>query len=326
MGVVGGGASTANGVSPASSTAFSPAAGPAGVGGADPCVGIERVFDYMKCNLLAQFCRKPGYRVLDMGCGPGVDVGKWDALSVREWVGVDMDAEAVAAAGEVYNSLGSRGFHPQLVAADATRVPIWSSLGPVATGGSGYDIVSVQRALEYGFESEAQARMMLWNIAVHLKPGACVVGTTVDERQVRVQLGSDSRTIANEVFTLKLAAPLFDRNADLPAGTAYSLAIGSRPAETQYVVPLTLLKQLAGEVGLSLVVKENFRKAYPGYKKSGKYNHMLTSPSASKDEWEALSLFMVFALHKKEGKHVLDHPVKADYPPVDVGSCVVALP
>jgi len=47
-----------------------------------------------------------------------------------------------------------------------------------------FDVVSMQFCMHYAFASEAQARMMLRNVAKHLRPGGTFIGTVPNDKQL----------------------------------------------------------------------------------------------------------------------------------------------
>lgn len=291
-----------------------------------PLIALRAVNNFMKANLLGDFCRKPGFRVLDMACGKGGDLFKWAKLGVREWVGVDIARGAVNEAVSRYNGMKERRFVARFVAADATRVPIWKHIGPVATGGAGFDLASCQFALHYGCGSEAHARMMLWNIAAFLKPGAHFVATTVDEAALRSRLAKspDKMTLSNEHFSLRMHAPLPASDKDLDFGLGYDFALGDLVDCPEFVVPTAKLQAVAAEFDLQLVFSANFSKMYDKYKMKAKYNRMLPA-HASQAEWDIISLYKIMVFAKRTGNHILDQPVKAMYPPLNIDTAVTVL-
>jgi mRNA (guanine-N7-)-methyltransferase len=151
-----------------------------------------------------------GLLVLDMGCGKGGDLGKWQQAPQRVdlYVGLDPAEVSIEQARERYRQMGSRGggrggrggrgggynsrppprlFQGEFIVQDCfgdsiERVPIVRQVGfdgsggPSRFGGGGFDVVTMMFCLHYAFESEEKARQMLRNVAGALKNGGRLIG------------------------------------------------------------------------------------------------------------------------------------------------------
>ncbi|KAJ5825626.1 hypothetical protein N7474_002764 [Penicillium riverlandense] len=140
--------------------------------------------------------------VLDLGCGKGGDLGKWQLAPqpVDLYVGLDPANISIEQARERYSGMrsgrGQRGrrpphpiFHAEFVPKDCfgewlgdiqiiQQVGIDANAGPGGSmmaarwgGGGGFDVVTSMFAIHYAFESEEKARQMLRNVSGCLKKG-----------------------------------------------------------------------------------------------------------------------------------------------------------
>ncbi|OAX79374.1 hypothetical protein ACJ72_06309 [Emergomyces africanus] len=143
--------------------------------------------------------------VIDVGCGKGGDLGKWQQAPqpVDLYVGLDPAEISIEQARERYSSMksgkgrmGRRGnplFHAEFYPKDCfgewvgdipiiQQVGIDGSVGPGGSmmaarwGGGGFDIVVSMFSMHYAFESEVKARQMLHNVAGLLKKGGRFIG------------------------------------------------------------------------------------------------------------------------------------------------------
>jgi mRNA (guanine-N7-)-methyltransferase len=152
-----------------------------------------------------------GLLVLDIGCGKGGDLGKWQQApqSVDLYVGLDPADISIDQAKERYRQMSSRGpsgrggrggrggynnnrppprifqgeFYVQDCFGDSIEkialvrdVGFDGSGGPSRFGGGGFDVVSMMFCMHYAFESEDKARQMLKNVAGALKKGGRFIG------------------------------------------------------------------------------------------------------------------------------------------------------
>ncbi|KAJ9605349.1 mRNA cap guanine-N7 methyltransferase [Cladophialophora chaetospira] len=134
--------------------------------------------------------------ILDIGCGKGGDLGKWQQApqKVGLFVGLDPAEKSIEQARERYNEMRRRSrslfdarFFPQdCFGAWVGDVGIVREVGidpnagsgqPSRWGGGGFDIVSCMFAMHYSFESEEKVQMMLRNVAGSLKKGGRFIGT-----------------------------------------------------------------------------------------------------------------------------------------------------
>ncbi|KAJ8603393.1 hypothetical protein MRB53_042160 [Persea americana] len=148
---------------------------------------------------------RPPLLVLDIGCGKGGDLQKWQAADVELYVGLDPADVSIRQAAERYAQMkhagrhGRRGptpplFHAEFIIKDCfgewigdipiiQEAGIDGSVGPGMKGftkrfgGGGFDVVSMMFCMHYAFESEEKARMMLRNVAGSLKKGGRFIGT-----------------------------------------------------------------------------------------------------------------------------------------------------
>ncbi|KAK5633366.1 hypothetical protein RRF57_009080 [Xylaria bambusicola] len=144
--------------------------------------------------------------VLDIGCGKGGDLGKWQQAPqrVQLYVGLDPADVSIDQAKERYRSMGSQGgrggrggrggyrggnqrqqhlFDARFYVKDCygeslDDVDIVHQVGfdPSPMGRSGFDIVSMMFCMHYAFETEEKARMMLQNVSSALKKGGRFIG------------------------------------------------------------------------------------------------------------------------------------------------------
>ncbi|KAI1374442.1 guanine-N(7)-methyltransferase [Hypoxylon crocopeplum] len=140
--------------------------------------------------------------VLDIGCGKGGDLGKWQQAPQRVelYVGLDPADVSIDQAKDRYRNMsrggggrGGRGGHrggrhqhvfdarffvKDCYGESIGDIDIIRQVGfdPTPMGRSGWDIVSMMFCMHYAFESEEKARMMLQNVSSSLKKGGRFIG------------------------------------------------------------------------------------------------------------------------------------------------------
>ncbi|KAL4769520.1 mRNA capping enzyme-domain-containing protein [Aspergillus nidulans var. acristatus] len=142
--------------------------------------------------------------VIDLGCGKGGDLGKWQLAPqpIDLYVGLDPAEISIDQARDRYAQMRTgrgprqrRGpiFHAEFAPKDCfgewlgdvpivQQVGIEANVGPGGSlmssrwGGGGFDVVASMFTIHYAFESEVKARQMLRNVAGCLKKGGRFLG------------------------------------------------------------------------------------------------------------------------------------------------------
>lgn len=186
--------------------------------------GLRSFNNWIKSTIIHKFSpnesgREPfPLRVLDIGCGKGGDLGKWQQAPqpLELYVGVDPAEVSIDQARERFLQMrsgggrGSRGgrggrggyqgarsqrtFDAEFFAEDAFTyslgdIPIIREVGfgPGSRWGpgGGFDVVSMMFCMHYAFESEAKAKGMLANVAGSLKKGGRFLGVAPNSDALR---------------------------------------------------------------------------------------------------------------------------------------------
>lgn len=147
-------------------------------------------------------------RVLDLGCGKGGDLGKWQQAPqpVELLVGIDPAEVSIDQARERYMQMRGRGgrgnrgspriFDAEFFAQDAFgqtigNIPIIRDVGydaPNSRRGGGFDVVSMMFCMHYAFESESKTRGMLQNVSGSLKKGGRFIGAIPSSDVIRAKV------------------------------------------------------------------------------------------------------------------------------------------
>lgn len=172
--------------------------------------GLRSLNNWVKSTIIQKFSQPdiptPNLLVLDLGCGKGGDLQKWQSAPQppRLYVGIDPAEVSIDQARSRYDEMtkrrrGPRGRPQNLYEAhfyaddcfgkSLVHIPVVREVGfdphagPDANGNitgrfstGGFDVVSMMFCLHYSFESEDKARGMLRNVAGALKKGGRFLG------------------------------------------------------------------------------------------------------------------------------------------------------
>lgn len=212
-------------------------------------------------------------RVLDICCGKGGDISKWQKARIDRVVFADIAEVSVQQCEkrfeELHKRCGGRLFAAEFIAADCTKDTLRDKYTDPSIS---FDLVSCQFGFHYCFESLTQARRMLTNISECLKPGGHFFGTLPDANEIvsRAQKSSDW-SFGNRIFNIKL---LFDPKNGYPIfGGKYDFNLEGVVNCPEFLVNFGVLEKLALNYGLELVYKARFSEFYKDH--SGKYKQLL---------------------------------------------------
>jgi mRNA (guanine-N7-)-methyltransferase len=159
--------------------------------------GLRSYNNWVKSSLIQKFIGdERNLKILDIGCGKGGDLQKWQASrKVELYVGCDPADVSIKQAKDRYASMQKKSrrlFHAEFYAKDCfgewlgdipiiRDVGIDPGVGPGNAmsqrwGGGGWDMVTMMFCMHYAFESEAKAKGMLRNVAGALKKGGRFIG------------------------------------------------------------------------------------------------------------------------------------------------------
>lgn len=160
---------------------------------------LKRFHNDIKRHLISRFAKNAD-SLLDIACGRGGDLQKWNGAGVKYVKGIDLSPREIEEARARYTALSKAGDF-------ATRVEFEASdrLGTVVyrdPTNREYDVVTCMFAMQYFYQNEAALNTILHSISSNLKEGGYFVGTVPDGKRVLGMLGTEP-VFHSDVFTLK---------------------------------------------------------------------------------------------------------------------------
>lgn len=295
--------------------------------------------NWMKSVLIGEFLDKvreqnKGHHicVLDLGCGKGGDLLKWRNGGINRLVCADIAEVSVQQCQQRYSFMKSkvRGddfiFKAEFIVADCSKELLTTKY---EDRNIHFDLCSSQFVYHYSFESEEQADRMLRNACENLRPGGYFIGTTPDAFELVKRLeASEDSTFGNDLYKVS-----FSRKGDYPLfGCQYHFSLEGVVDVPEFLVYFPLMEKMAKNYNMKLVYKKTFHEyfeekiqneehkkllkrmqaleQYPPERYTslvsstkGDYSHAeeaeLSLGTLSKSEWEATSIYLVFAFQKQ---------------------------
>lgn len=289
-------------------------------------------------------------RVLDIACGKGGDLRKWDISGAKHVVMADVADVSIQQAEERYKQMHKYPdniFGAQFIVADCTKENLEDKLESKEP----FDLVSCQFAMHYSFVNEESARTFLRNAVGNLKPGGVFIGTLPDaDRIVWAVRNGEAGKFANDVckITYENVEELSEGQVPL-FGAKFHFSLDEQVNCPEFLAYFPLVKLLLEEHDMELLFVNNFADAIPNWlvpgrrllesmkgletfpnrNPSGKTDEEYAEAKAkldsleegvpkfvgtlSKSEWEAICMYLVFGFRKKKTEVERDD---SDGPPV----------
>jgi len=280
--------------------------------------------------------------VLDLACGKGGDLLKWDKGKVDHVIMADIAATSIDQCKERYTKLEKdrrrgynrdRLFTTEFFAADCTKEVLSEKYKKKDIK---LDLTSCQFAFHYSFESYDQADIMLKNACENLRVGGYFIGTTADSNKLvkRIKECKEADSFGNSIFNIKSSSrdkfPLF--------GAKYMFYLEGVVDCPEFLVHFPTMEALAAKYNMKLVWKKSFHEVFKDHQRNhshllNKMNALETYPAPgdktltgvsesqyksacdymekkgckqvgtlSADEWEVAGLYVAFAFEKVADK------------------------
>ena len=277
--------------------------------------------NWVKSVLISEHC-KPGFTVLDLCCGKGGDLRKYEEARVSFYVGVDSVKESIHHAKQRYDQ-SSRSFEAIFLHGDVTDDS--TSISSVVSEHFSleYDLVSTQFAINYLTSSEAKFRAFLGNVAENLKPGGYFVGTIPDANILVKKLRLKARNLefGNDYYSIKFNSDRFPKSAGafgLKYGFYLEDCVGERRRTPEgliyeYIPEYLVLPEVFASIALDYGLRPEYRRNFHDFyvEKIANHTHQRLFEkmmgrgisNLDADLWDVAYLYDVIVL-RKEGDFV----------------------
>ncbi|GAA98282.1 uncharacterized protein L969DRAFT_93117 [Mixia osmundae IAM 14324] len=287
-----------------------------------PIIGLKRFNNWIKSTLMAMFAlphseqiaeaKQPGrwgLKVLELGCGKGGDLHKWDKLHTQQLVGIDVASMSIEQAQSRYRGMKRCKVKAQFYAADCFSNSLSSIVEPEVLA-QPFDLVSMQFSMHYAFQSASKARMMLENVSRYLKPGGHFIGTVPNadilrERLEAIPEDAEALAFGNEYYRIE-----FDSRTGPAFGFRYTYFLLDAVEDVpEFLVDWEQFEQLAAEYSLKTVYRAEFHELFESNQHDKRGAESLQRMRVVNDQgqsdmtlelWEAANIYWAFAMQKEE--------------------------
>ncbi|KAL8239237.1 hypothetical protein R6Q59_015804 [Mikania micrantha] len=281
---------------------------------ASPIIHLKKLNNWIK-SVLIQLYAKRGDSVLDLACGKGGDLIKWDKAKIGYYVGIDIADGSIEDCRTRYNGDADHhqrrkkfSFPARLLSGDCFEVRLDRALADDAP----FDLCSCQFAMHYSWSTEARARRALANVSSLLRPGGIFIGTMPDANVIVKKLrAADGLVFGNSVFWIQFDDDFSEKKfkSSSPFGIKYKFHLEDAVDCPEWIVPFNIFKSLAEEYDLELVFVKNSHAFVHEYMKKPEFVELMRRLGAlgdgnqdqstlSPDEWEVAYLYLAYVLRK----------------------------
>ncbi|XBW34945.1 hypothetical protein QEN19_000509 [Hanseniaspora menglaensis] len=249
-----------------------------------PIIKLKNFNNVIKYILISKYTKQHDI-VLELACGKGGDLIKYGRNNISQWIGFDISEQSISEAKRRFLAMKKKhqlNYQTILAQGDCfghSLAPIVSKLPECRFP---CDLVSIQFALHYAFETEQKARRAIQNVSKSLKIGGHFLGTIPDSEFLRYKLKKFPKDFdkklkwRNKVYKVEFESDNFIKNDyewDSPFGQLYTYylkdAIDHVP---EYVIPFETLRSICDDYGLELKLKKSFTQffadEFPSWMKS----------------------------------------------------------
>ncbi|CAN6691232.1 unnamed protein product [Malus baccata var. baccata] len=282
---------------------------------ASPIIHLKKLNNWIKSVLIQLYAHR-GDAVLDLACGKGGDLIKWDKAKIAYYVGIDIAEGSIEDCRTRYNGDADHHqrrkkftFPAHLMCGDCYEV----RLDKVLADDAPFDVVSCQFALHYSWSTEARARRALANVSALLRPGGTFIGTMPDANVIIKKLReAEGLVFGNSVYWIRFDDDFSEKKfkSSSPFGIKYKFHLEDAVDCPEWIVPFHVFKSLVEEYDMELVFVKNNHEFVHEYMKKPEFVELMRRLGAlgdgnqdqstlSKDEWEVAYLYLAFVLRKR---------------------------
>uniref|UniRef100_A0A2P2L6G6 mRNA (guanine-N(7))-methyltransferase n=1 Tax=Rhizophora mucronata TaxID=61149 RepID=A0A2P2L6G6_RHIMU len=220
---------------------------------ASPIIHLKKLNNWIK-SVLVQLYARQGDGVLDLACGKGGDLIKWDKAKIGYYVGIDIAEGSIEDCRTRYNGDADHHqrrkkftFPARLICGDCYEAQLDKLLADDAP----FDMCSCQFALHYSWSTETRARRALANVSALLRPGGIFIGTMPDANVIIKKLReAEGLTFGNSVYWIHFDEEYSEKKfkSSTPFGIKYQFHLEDAVDCPEWIVPFNVFKLMAEEV------------------------------------------------------------------------------
>ena len=222
---------------------------------------LRRFHNYIKFLMYQKYC-KPEDTLLDLGCGRGGDMFKWEKVGIKNVVGIDVNKNFVIDAIKRYKNNSAclkdtdyRFYftHEKYIFCEFLR---YRNLQCV------YNNISCMFALHYFFDTKEHVSNLFSQISACLKKGGYFFGTVMNGVKVNDCLKTKEIYNSHAMFIKKDYTEVSSFGTKIQFMLSGTLYFGEKTLSTEYLVFEHTLKMIGDAYDLNLIEFKCFEQHY----------------------------------------------------------------
>jgi len=249
-------------------------------------INIRNTNNFIKACLIRMYVKR-GDSVLDLGCGKGGDLLKYEKAGIGVYHGVDIAEMSINDAKLRFNGM-KKSFK--------TSFDVRDVYGQHMDLGVQFDIVSSQFSFHYAFSNSLLLDVALQNVERHLKPGGFFIAT-VPSKDVILQRHQQGR-LHNEFYKIELGTGI--QMSPESANEYRFTLIDSVNNCIEYFVDFNRMVEGFKKLGIDLISRKGFIDFYEA--ECSKNFELFKKMNLSKlkcEEAEVVGIYEVVAFRKQ---------------------------
>jgi mRNA (guanine-N7-)-methyltransferase len=248
-------------------------------------INIRNANNFIKSTLIRDYVKK-GDGVLDLGCGKGGDILKYDKVGISEYHGIDIAEMSINDAIVRFKKSRCQ-FKARFSVHDAYSEKLQLN--------QKFDVISSQFSFHYAFATSRSLDTAIRNVADHLKDDGYFIMTVPSKKMILENLANGRS--GNEYYKIELAG--VDADGPEEHREYFFSLVDSVDRCLEYFVDVDALRRGLEMLGVFLIEKTPGREFYEGAcERSRDLYERLGFKNLSESEMEVVALYDVIVFHK----------------------------
>lgn len=258
----------------------------------DATINLRRINNFIKTFILNRYVKQNDV-LLDLGCGQGGDLQKYQNLKIKKYVGVDVSEKSIKEAKNRANKL-KINFVTLFCLADAYNdILLFGGCFPRLNQ---FDVITSQFSFHYAFFDDLSLETSISNVSANLKPSGFFI-MTVPRKNIIINRVLKHRA-HNSLYRITGVNPK-SQNPESWKSYNFSL-VGSVNECIEYFVDFVKLKKMLEEKNFDFVERTPFVSLLKeGARKNPGLFTKMKIENPNKNETEVISLYEVIVFQKR---------------------------
>lgn len=264
----------------------------------DATTNLRRINNFIKTIILNKYV-KQNDALLDLGCGKGGDLQKYQKLKIKKYVGVDISEKSIKEAENRVRKL-KINFATQFCLADAYNDILF--FDGCLSRSNQFDVITSQFSFHYAFFDDLSLKTAVTNVNANLKPAGFFI-ITVPRKNIITNriLKHRAHNSLYRITDVSTFGATTSKSQNSKSWKSYNFSlVGSVNECIEYFVDYVKLKNMLEEKNFDVVERTRFMAVLEeGAKKNPGLFTKMKIENPNKNETEVIGLYEVIVFQKR---------------------------